>query len=97
MKTRIPIKKYEDDPSLPWPERYRRLEAHHLEETTFLIARIGELEPESSSSSTEDPEFPTVAWKREVADDGTQLGYREWVARRKASLLQGAATRSGAP
>lgn len=85
MKTRIPIKKYEDDPSLPWHERYRRLEAHHLEETTFLIARIGELESEPSSSTNEEPGFPTVDWKREVADDRTQLGYREWVAQKKAS------------
>ena len=81
MKTRIPIKKYEDDPSLPWQERYRRLEAHHLEETSFLIARIGELELEPPSSAAEGPEPSTLAWKREVAADRTQLGYREWLAR----------------
>lgn len=33
---KIPIKKYEDDPSLSWEERYKRLEAHHLEETSFI-------------------------------------------------------------
>lgn len=35
---KIPIKKYVDDPTLSWEERYRRLEAHHKEETEWLIA-----------------------------------------------------------
>lgn len=41
---KIPIKKYVDDPSLSWEERYRRLDAHHVEETQFLIKYIAELE-----------------------------------------------------
>jgi len=44
MKTRIPIKRFVDDDSLPWEERFRRLEFHHTEETKFLIERIEELE-----------------------------------------------------
>lgn len=44
MKTRIPIKKHVFDPSKTWEESYRLLEAHHEEETEFLIGRIGELE-----------------------------------------------------
>ena len=44
MKTRIPIKKYVDDPSLAWEQRYEALLRHHEEETKFLIARIEELE-----------------------------------------------------
>lgn len=51
MKTKIPIKKYIDDPSLTWEERYKVLEAHHLEETTFLIKRIEELELELEDSN----------------------------------------------
>ncbi len=46
MKTRIPIKKYVDDETLSWEERYRHLESHHKEETEFLIKRIEELEYE---------------------------------------------------
>lgn len=33
------IKKYVDDPSLTWEERYKRLEEHHIEETTALVRR----------------------------------------------------------
>lgn len=44
MKTKIPIKEHVDDPSLSWEERYKRLEAHHLEETEFFVKRILELE-----------------------------------------------------
>lgn len=41
---KIPIKKYVDDPSLTWEERYARLDAHHLEETQWMMNRIKELE-----------------------------------------------------
>jgi hypothetical protein len=37
---KIPIKKYVMDDSLPWKERYRQLEAHHEEETTWMIEEI---------------------------------------------------------
>ena len=37
---KIPIKKYVDDPSLTWEERYKRLEAHHKEETEYLIEQL---------------------------------------------------------
>lgn len=39
----IRVKKYSDDASLTWEERYRRLEKHHVEETTFLINEIRRL------------------------------------------------------
>lgn len=32
------------DESLPWEERYKQLEAHHKEETEWMIVRIKELE-----------------------------------------------------
>ena len=41
---RIPIKKYVMDESLSWKERYKQLEAHHKEETEYMITRIKELE-----------------------------------------------------
>ena len=44
VKTRIPIKRYVDDPLLTWEERYARLLTHHEEETKFLISTIEELE-----------------------------------------------------
>lgn len=43
---KIPIKKYVMDESLSWEERYKKLEAHHLEETTWLIAEVKRLEEE---------------------------------------------------
>lgn len=46
MKYRMQIKKYKDDPTLTWEERYKKLEAHHLEETKELIRVIQELEAE---------------------------------------------------
>jgi hypothetical protein len=39
----IKIKRYEDDPTLSWEERYARLEAHHRIETEFLIATVEKL------------------------------------------------------
>lgn len=41
---KIPIKKYEMDESLSWEERYRQLEAHHKEETEWMIGEIKELQ-----------------------------------------------------
>jgi len=39
----IKVPKYIDDQSLSWEERYRKLDAHHIQETTFLIDKIREL------------------------------------------------------
>ena len=36
----IKVKKYKDDDILTWEERYKRLEEHHIEETSFLIDKI---------------------------------------------------------
>ena len=36
----IKVKKYTEDESLSWEERYKKLEQHHLEETNFLIEKI---------------------------------------------------------
>ena len=44
MKFKIPIKRYVDDEALTWEERFRRLEAHHTEETRVLITEIERLE-----------------------------------------------------
>ena len=40
ISMKIPIKKYVMDESLSWEERYLKLEAHHKEETEWLIAYI---------------------------------------------------------
>ena len=44
MKLRIPLNKYVMDESLSWEERYRQLEAHHEDETGFLIDYITRFE-----------------------------------------------------
>ena len=36
---KVPIKRYVRDETLPIEEQYRQLEAHHEEETTFLVPR----------------------------------------------------------
>ncbi len=56
MKTKWKIKKYSDDESLSWEERYSRLEAHHAEESKFLVDVIEQLE-----SQVESLQFPEVS------------------------------------
>ena len=41
---KIPIEKYVMDESLSWEERYRQLEKHHEEETSWMIGEIERLE-----------------------------------------------------
>lgn len=41
---KIPVKKYVMDETLSWEERYRQLEAHHLEEVGFLMSHVKKLE-----------------------------------------------------
>lgn len=36
----IKVPKYHDDDSLPWEERYKQLNEHHIQETTFLIEKV---------------------------------------------------------
>lgn len=39
----IKVKRYQDDETKSWEERYKELEKHHLEETNFLITKIREI------------------------------------------------------
>lgn len=39
----IKIKRYVDDETLTWEERYNRLMKHHEEETKFIINKVFEL------------------------------------------------------
>lgn len=39
----IKVPKYVDDDTLSWEERYKRLNDHHVIETTFLIDKVREL------------------------------------------------------
>ncbi|WP_316793744.1 hypothetical protein [Pedobacter frigoris] len=36
----VKVPKYVDDENLSWEERYKRLNDHHIKETTFLIEKI---------------------------------------------------------
>lgn len=40
----IKVKRYKMDESKTWEERYKDLDAHHIEETTFLINKVRELD-----------------------------------------------------
>ena len=42
----IKVPRYRMDPDKSWEERYKDLERHHVEETTFLINKIRELAEE---------------------------------------------------
>ena len=46
MKHKMTIKKFVDDSSLTWEERFNRLQVHHIAETKELINVIQELEAE---------------------------------------------------
>jgi hypothetical protein len=39
----VKVKRYQDDPTKSWEDRYKALERHHLKETEFLIAKVREL------------------------------------------------------
>lgn len=39
----IKVKNFKFDPEKSWEENYKALEKHHIEETSFLIAKIREL------------------------------------------------------
>lgn len=39
----IKVKKFVDNESLTWEERFKALEEHHIEETRFLINKIREI------------------------------------------------------
>ena len=39
----IKTKKYNDDITLSWEERYKKLEKHHIEETSFLIEKVRDI------------------------------------------------------
>lgn len=39
----IKVKRYQMDESLSWEQRYEKLDAHHIEETSFLIEEIRKL------------------------------------------------------
>jgi hypothetical protein len=39
----IKVKRYVMNESLPWEERYRQLDEHHIQETSFLITEIRQL------------------------------------------------------
>ena len=48
----IKVPRYEDDPQLPWEERYQKLEAHHIQETTFLIEEVRRLARQLEAAQT---------------------------------------------
>ncbi len=44
MGIKIPIKKYVMDETLSWEERYKQLEAHHAEETLWMLGELNKRE-----------------------------------------------------
>lgn len=42
----IKVPRYKIDETLPWEDRYRQLDEHHIRETTFLIEEVRKLAAE---------------------------------------------------
>jgi hypothetical protein len=40
----IKVKQFKFDPAKSWEENFKGLEQHHIEETTFLINKVRELD-----------------------------------------------------
>jgi hypothetical protein len=51
--TKVP--KYVMNESATWEERYREFEQHHIQETTFLIAKVRELAAALAATQTDRP------------------------------------------
>jgi hypothetical protein len=49
---KIPIKKFIDDETKSFEERFKRLLAHHEEETKWMLAKLNELEAGLSAETT---------------------------------------------
>ncbi len=39
----IKVKRFKDDVNLSWEDRFKALEEHHVQETSFLVDKIREL------------------------------------------------------
>lgn len=50
----IKVPKYVMDETKSWEDRYKALEAHHIQETSFLIDKVRELAAALAKSSSRD-------------------------------------------
>lgn len=50
----IKVKRYAIDNNLTWEEKYKKLDEHHIEETTFLISKIREIVEKIKNENEED-------------------------------------------
>jgi hypothetical protein len=62
-------KKYEMDESVSWEERYKALETHHIEETTYLLERLEETKAKCDRANEAyvslEEEFSQFRWEHE--------------------------------
>lgn len=56
----IKTKKYNDDITLSWEERYKKLEKHHIEETSFLIGKVRDIVSDNLVSKNKCEECSTL-------------------------------------
>ncbi len=78
MTVKIPLKKYVMDESLSWEERYAKLDAHHLEETQWLIAELTR-----TREALEQARFDAIEleWQAGNLTHGEkELEYARWLA-----------------
>jgi hypothetical protein len=83
----IKVKRFTDNPALSWEERFRALEAHHEQETKFLIAEVERLRRPDA--------VPAVACVHEPNDSGMCVKCGTWTARGRSEATQAAPASSG--
>lgn len=49
----VKVKRYVMDESLSWEERYKKLEEHHIKETTFLVDEVRKLAAEVDAAGVQ--------------------------------------------
>lgn len=67
----IKVKKYTDDPTKTWEERYKALEAHHEKETKFLIKEVERLR--EAPPRPEEIQHAIAAWADETFGEPTTM------------------------
>ena len=65
----IKVKKYKMDESLSWEERYRQLEQHHIEETTFLIEEVRKVAGRENMHPDKMRRLKEVGWRAGTVEE----------------------------
>lgn len=79
----IKVPRFKDNPELSWGERFHALEAHHTQETEFLIAEVQRLRAEVSAAKA-----ALSGISNAFRDDETDALRARWQALRDRIVLE---------